>query len=122
MRAAIITLLLLGGCSFWFVSGPPAHPTPPIDCTESRIVPAIDAGITGAALVGAIAGLAAHSNCDSTQSDCLASDIGTGLAQDAGAALLITALVFAVSTYHGFDATSACRRAVSSSPAARAPS
>ena len=122
MRAPILALLVAGGCSFAFVSGPPAHPSGPVSCTESRAVPIVDLGLTGAAVAGAIAGLASHNNCSASQTDCLPSDVGSGIAQDVGAALLVTSLVFALSTAHGFSETSACRRALSSSPVARAPS
>ena len=122
MRSIVVALLLLGGCSFVFVSGPPAHPTAPVSCTESRAWPFVDAGIAVAAIAGGIAGLAAHNNCSPSQTDCLPSDIGAGIAQDAGAALLLGGLVYAVSFAHGWSDTSACRRALSSSQIARAPS
>ena len=44
MRRIVLALALLSGCSFVFVSGPPAHheQLPYVSCTESRVAPVLD--------------------------------------------------------------------------------
>lgn len=104
-------MVLVGGCSVALVTGPPVHPTGPFECTDSRVPPYLDVGIASALLLGGIAGIAAQNNCDPSQQDCLASNVGVGAAHDIGAVALLSAVVFGLSAVHGFSETSACRRA-----------
>jgi hypothetical protein len=107
MRMAVVALL--AGCSFVFVSGPPANAPPTASCTESRILPVLDAALATGLVVAGIAALATGTGCDSSQQDCTASNLGQGVAQDAGAGALVAGLVFTLSALRGFDATGTCR-------------
>ena len=102
-------LLLLGGCSFAFVSGPDKGAPPTASCTESRIAPIADTVIAGGLIAGGIAGLASQSKCTPTSaSDCSMFDYSS-TAQTAGGIALLAGLVWAISAYRGFSETSECR-------------
>jgi len=105
-----IFALLLGclsnGCSFIFVTPPPARvsqptPRPHADCTSSRLAPVLDGIWTGYELVRV--GYAAQAR-DSEYSR-LPIDRGTDLALGAASAAL-----FLSSTIYGIVNTSACSR------------
>jgi hypothetical protein len=102
-------LVLLGGCSFAFVSGPPKGAPPTAPYTESRVAPIVDAVIAAGLVAGGIAGVAAQSKCTPTSaSDCSMFDYSSD-AQTAGGVALLGGLVWAISAFHGFSATSDCR-------------
>src|SRR6266850_760785 len=78
-------IVLLAGCSFVFVSGPPASAPPNADCTESRVAPIADVVLTSALLAGGIAGVSAKNNCQPMSDiDCLGSGLGVAFANVAG--------------------------------------
>lgn len=94
------------GCSFTFVTPPPAHvsqPTarPNADCTSSRVAPVLDGILTGYELFRV--GYAAQAG-DATYRG-LPVDRTTDMALGAGFAAL-----FLSSTIYGVVSTSACRR------------
>lgn len=102
-------LLVLGGCSFVFVSGPPKGAPPTASCTESRIAPIADTVIAGGLIAGGIAGVASQSKCTPTSaSDCSMFDYSS-TAQSVGAVALVGGLVWAISAFRGFSDTSECR-------------
>lgn len=114
MRIASL-LILLGACSFAFVTGPSDHASPKDDCTESRIAPIADTAIAVGAAAGGIALLASNTPCNhpdpNNNVDCLGSGLGGAFAKALGAVLLVPALVYAISAVRGYSATSNCRRA-----------
>ena len=96
MRGIVLTLLLLtNACSFAFVRGAPRNAVPTDDCTEVRLAPAVDTGMTLALGALAIGAMASSSPC--TSDDCLGHDLAQGMTHAAGAALLIPTLIYAVS-------------------------
>jgi hypothetical protein len=95
------------GCSFIFVSGPPANveklsPTKPIRCTTSRAAPALDAVITGFEVVRTLIALGASDATYANAPISRTADIGLGLALSG---------LFAVSMGYGFATTSDCANA-----------
>ncbi len=121
MRA--LALVLLGGCSFVFVHGPPDPPKPPFECTDSNVAPYADLGIAGAFAAIGIFGVTAHGHtCDATEPDCIPNNLGVDWAHDFGAASLGVAVLYVLSSWYGFNETDACQKAPTTSPVARAPS
>ena len=115
-------IVLLAGCSFVFVSGPPASAPPNADCTESRVAPIADVVLTSALLAGGIAGVSAKNNCQPMSDiDCLGSGLGVAFANVAGVIALLGALGFGVSALDGFSDTGACRSLHASAPARAQP-
>jgi len=115
MRA--LALVLLGGCSFVFVQGPPDPPKPPFECTDSNIAPGVDLGLAGAFAAVGILGLTAQGHtCDAGQTDCVPNNFGVDWAHDFGAASLGVALLYVVSSWHGYNETDACRQAFTTPP------
>ena len=107
-RFGVIVALSLhaSGCSFVFVTPPPAHvsqpvPHPQVDCTSSRVAPVLDGILTGYELLRV--GYAAQAS----SGDYSRSPIGrdADIALGAGFAAL-----FLTSTIYGIVNTSACQR------------
>jgi hypothetical protein len=108
IRRAAMTLqaaalaLACSGCSFFFVKGPPDHPSnhQGIDCTSSRTAPVIDVVLGGLSTIGTIAAAARPQ--------------GPAPAPDNSGVLVVGALesgVFLLSSIYGFTATAKCERA-----------
>ncbi len=103
----MFAIALLGGCSFFLVSGPSPHASHDADCTESRAAPIIDTLATVGFGALAVAGLAAHPNC--TDGDCAASNLGAGVANGIGAVALLPTAIYGISALAGYRNTAACR-------------
>ena len=114
-RMRRLALVALSGCSFAFVTGPPANHAqlPYFDCTSSRLAPALDAALSMLMALNIIAlatttdaEWAQRSNCTRGDSKCpsisrrgtMAIDGAVGIASAAGAV-------------YGWGKTSECRRA-----------
>jgi hypothetical protein len=97
--AALLTLVL-GGCSFAFVDGPPSmhKQLPYFECTSSRAWPTVDLVVGGITGIEAVTILSADSS--------LYSDTRTEAAIAAGEAAL-----FIASAIYGYDKASSCREA-----------
>lgn len=97
----VVVSVALSACSLILVDGPPPtsqqQPDRPLDCTKSRLVPAIDTAIAALATVGAIYFLVEGDDQQRT----------LGTAVEAG-----LAAGFGFSAYKGFTRTSRCREAV----------
>jgi hypothetical protein len=109
MRRIVLALALLSGCSFVFVSGPPAHheQLPYFSCSESRIAPVLDTIF--AVLQGANFLLAA-SVSDERWADNYDGD--PPIARSTAIPLYaIGALLGVGGAYYGFSRTAACRDA-----------
>ncbi len=97
----------VSGCSFLFTTAPPSHaerlpPGAPLECTTSKLAPALDT--TFAAAEGVRTGLALAAD-DSNYED---KPIGRGL--QVGVAAGLTAL-FAAAAVYGFSITGGCKDA-----------
>jgi hypothetical protein len=110
MRAIALTLAIsVTGCSFAFVSGPPANhrQLPAFSCTESRVVPVLDTIWTVLQTTNLIAAAAS--------SDQQWSDLFNGNPPlSRGAAIPLYAVVAALGAagmYYGYTRTSECREA-----------
>jgi len=103
MRAAVVSILLLGGCSF-LMSGPPAAPPAPPQCNPSRFPPIADIGIAFFGLIG-------------TE---ISAGVGSfGDRSDTGLAIFVPVMaVAAVSSVYGFVRTGQCNQAYAARAAA----
>lgn len=103
MRAAVILVLVLGGCSF-LMTGPPAAPPAPPQCNRSRFPPIADIGIAFFGLIG---------------TEISAGTGSLGERSDTGLAIFIPVLaVAAASSVYGFVRTGQCRQAYAARAAA----
>jgi hypothetical protein len=95
-------LVVCASCSFVAVHGPVATPNKPLECTDSDVVPSIDAAAGALLVAGAIAGeVADHVSSHPIQHFELI----------IGLPALVAGIVYFVSASHGTDKVSACRRA-----------
>jgi hypothetical protein len=98
MRAVVLVVLLVAGCSF-VMTGPPAAPPAPPDCNRSRFPPIADIGIAFFGLVG---------------TEISAGGGSLGSRSDNGLAFFIPVLAAAtVSSIYGFVRMGQCRDAYS---------
>jgi hypothetical protein len=107
-----LALLALGGCSFAFVSGPPAnHRTrPAFDCSTSRAVPVLDTALTGY-------GLASLAIAAAVSDHQWASALGSSanpppISRHTGMIIYASlAALGAAGMYYGYTRVAACRAA-----------
>lgn len=110
MRTMVLVIgLVLGGCSFVFVSGPPPNHAqlPTFECSSSRVVPALDTAWTVLQTLNLIV---AASESDGDWSN----TFGGNPPFSRGTAIplyAVAALLGAGGMYYGFTKTGDCRRA-----------
>jgi hypothetical protein len=105
------------GCSWiWVTRTPdlPLAPSPPVECTRSTLLPALDvagatvAGTTSVLLFVMAATLPAVPGCPTSSPDCL-TPAERNAALGYGTALLATGVAATFSAVHGFRSTARCR-------------
>jgi hypothetical protein len=110
---SVFVSVLLAGCSFAFVSGPPDHheQLPYVSCTESRLAPILDSLFTALNVANSIFAISASDStwhdtfCDSGDSGC-----SPALGQTAAIPIYIgLAAIGAAGVYYGFSRTHECR-------------
>ena len=109
MRRIVLALALLSGCSFVFVSGPPANheQLPYVACTESRVAPVLD---TIFAVLQTLNFIYAASISDETWAENYNGD--PPISRSTSIPLYaVGALLGAGGAYYGYSRTSACRDA-----------
>jgi len=109
MRFVIVIGVLLGGCSFAFVNGPPPQhqQLPYFDCTSSRVAPVLDTIFTALQVLNV--GLAVSDN-DAEWEDRFGGD--APIARKPSIALYAgLAALGAAGAYYGFTKTGECRDA-----------
>jgi putative VirB-like lipoprotein len=113
--SAFVIAVLLAGCSFALVSGPPDHheQLPYVSCTESRLAPILDSIFTALQVANSIFAIAASDStwhdtfCDKNDSSC-----SPALGQTTAIPIYIgLAAVGAAGMYYGFSRTGECRAA-----------
>jgi len=113
----LITLFVLSGCSFAFVSGPPANyrQVPYFNCTESRVAPVLDTVWTALMALDVLA-LGVENDADWAKSaGCTAGDPSCPAISRHGAMMLDGALGIAgaAAMLYGYTKTGECRQAKS---------
>jgi len=109
MRRIVLALALLSGCSFVFVSGPPAHheQLPYFSCTESRVAPVLD---TIFAVLQGLNVIYAASISDESWAENYNGD--PPISRSASIPLYaVGALLGVGGAYYGYSRTAACRDA-----------
>ncbi|HSR95688.1 MAG TPA: hypothetical protein VLM79_01405 [Kofleriaceae bacterium] len=109
MRRIVLALVLLSGCSFVFVSGPPANheQLPYVSCTESRVAPVLDTIFT---VLQSLNVIYAASVSDDRWAENYDGD--PPIARSTAIPLYaVGALLGAGAAYYGYSRTAACRDA-----------
>jgi len=113
VTSTFVISVLLAGCSFAFVSGPPDHheQLPYVSCTESRLAPILDSLFTALNVANSIFAISASDStwhdtfCDQGDSGC-----SPALGQTAAIPIYIgLAAIGAAGVYYGFSRTHECR-------------
>lgn len=108
MRMVALQVLLLGGCSFAFVHGPPPRREPLEDprCTRAPFAPVADGILTVFSVIGLVS---AQLDLDDTPQD---DDVlGRTFVKGIRNTLVVTTLVSAIAATYGFVQLSRCQRA-----------
>lgn len=113
----LIALFVLSGCSFAFVSGPPANyrQVPYFNCTESRVAPVLDT-IWTALMVADVVTLGVQNDADWAKSNsCTPGDTNCPAISRHGAMTLdaVLGIAGAAGMVYGYSKTAECRQAKS---------